>query len=89
VADDRHGDPVDGKDGTMSSIQRQQACGLQGQTVSVALADGSRIDEATLVSVGRWRTGMLWLYSNGADVFVPFADIVDLWRPATYPARAA
>ena len=76
-----------GKDGIMSGSQRQRAYGLEGHTVSVALADGSRIDEASLVSVGRSRARTLWLYSNGSDVFVPFAEVVDLWQPTT--ARAA
>ena len=73
----------------MSGMRRRKAYSLQGDTVSVALADGSRIDEAMLVSVGRSTTGTLWLYSNGADVFVPFADIVDLWHPAPHHRRAA
>jgi hypothetical protein len=73
----------------MSGTQRQQANGLQGQTVSVALIDGSRIDEATLVSTGGSRARTLWLFSNGVDVFVPFANVVDLWPPATRHPRAA
>jgi hypothetical protein len=65
----------------MSGTQRRQAYNLQGQNVSVALADGSRIDDATLVSVGRSRARTLWLYSNGADMFVAASAIVDLWQP--------
>jgi hypothetical protein len=72
----------------MSRVQRQQAYGLQGQTVSVALIDGSRIDEAVLVSVGHARARTIWLFSNGDDVFVPAADVVDLW-PSTPHLRAA
>jgi hypothetical protein len=73
----------------MSGTQRKQAYGLQGQTVSVALTDGSRIDEATLVSAGGSRARTLWLYSNGADLFVPVADVVDLWPPSTRRRIAA
>lgn len=73
----------------MSGRQRQQAFGLEGQSVSVALADGSRIDEATLVSVGRAKARTLWLYSNGADLFVAFSDIVDVWQPGKRGTRAA
>jgi hypothetical protein len=73
----------------MSRQQRVQAYGLLGQTVSVALADGSRIDDATLVSAGGSGARSLWLYSNGADVFVRFADVVDLWAPALSRVRAA
>jgi hypothetical protein len=73
----------------MSGTQRRQAYDLQGQTVSVALADGSRIDDATLVSVGRSTARTLWLYSNGADVFVAASAVVELWQPSTRHARAA
>ena len=62
-------------------MNRQFACGLRGQAVSVALADGSRIDDAALVSVGRGTSGTLWWYWNGADVFVLLADVVDVWPP--------
>ena len=49
-------------------------------------ADGSRIDDAALVSVGGGRAGTLWLYSNGADIFISFADVVDVWQPHKAPA---
>jgi hypothetical protein len=71
----------------MTRSQRQQAQSLQGQNVSVALLDGSRIDDAKLVSAGRTGARRLWLYSNGIDVFVRDAEIIDLW-PAS-PVRAA
>jgi hypothetical protein len=50
--------------------------------VSVALADGSRIDDAELVSVGRARSRTLWLFSNGDDLFVPVDDVIELWAAA-------
>jgi hypothetical protein len=73
----------------MIGPHRKQGYGLEGQSVSVALANGSRIDEAMLVSLGRSTARTVWLYSNGADVFVPVADIVDLWQPVHRHDRAA
>jgi hypothetical protein len=64
--------------------------GLEGRHVSVALLDGSRIDDCELVSAGHHGMQSLWLYSNGADTFVPLGDVTDLWEviPAG-PGRAA
>jgi hypothetical protein len=73
----------------MSNRQRQVARSLEGQPVSVALADGNRIDDATLVSVGRSGARTLWLFSNGTDVFVPLAEVVDLWVSGPGGTRAA
>lgn len=53
---------------------------LEGRHVSVALSDGSRIDDCQLVSVGRHRTHSLWLFSDGCDTLVPLGDVVDLWE---------
>lgn len=53
---------------------------LEGRRVSVALADGSRIDDCQLVSAGRHGVQSLWLYANGADAFVPLGDVTDLWE---------
>jgi hypothetical protein len=55
--------------------------GLEGHRVSIALADGSRIDDCALVSAGRRGDGRLWLYCNGADTFVPLSEVTDLWEP--------
>jgi hypothetical protein len=60
---------------------------LEGRRVSLALADGSRLDDVTLVSSGRGRGSTLWLYANGADAFVSRADVVDAWECPT--ARVA
>ncbi|MGH9150604.1 MAG: hypothetical protein ACRD0D_10285 [Acidimicrobiales bacterium] len=57
---------------------------LQGQRVSIALVDGSRIDDCTLVSAGRAK---VWVFSAGADRFVPLAEVVEVWEPRT--GRAA
>lgn len=52
----------------------------EGRQVSVALADGSRIDDCQLVSAGRHGARTLWLFTNGADVFVPLADVTAVWE---------
>jgi hypothetical protein len=58
---------------------------LEGRRVSVALADGSRIDDCELVSGHGAHS--LWLYSNGADTFVALGHVTDLWE-ALPPGRA-
>jgi hypothetical protein len=61
---------------------------LEGRQVCVALRNGSRIDDCQLVSAGRVSTGTLWLFSNGADLFVSTDEVFDVWEaPAT--TRAA
>ena len=52
----------------------------EGRQVSVALADGSRIDDCQLVSAGRNGAASLWLFTNGADRFVALADVTALWE---------
>jgi hypothetical protein len=56
---------------------------LEGQRVSLALGDGSRIDDCHLVSVPRGDVDRVWVCVGGEDVFVEVADIADAW-----PARA-
>ena len=53
--------------------------GYEGQRVSVALADGSRVDDCLLVSVGRGGAGTAWLATESSDLFVPWDDVVDVW----------
>ena len=48
--------------------------------MSIALADGSRIDDCALLSAGRSEDDRLWLYSNGADTFVSRAEVTDIWE---------
>ena len=67
----------------MSSFCPDRSTDLQpfeGRRVSVALRDGSRIDDCQLVSAGRHRATAIWLFSNNADIFVPFKEIVALWE---------
>src|SRR5258708_7711577 len=61
---------------------------LEGRQVCVALRNGSRIDDCQLVSAGRISTGTMWLFSNGADLFISIEEVLDVWEaPAT--SRAA
>jgi hypothetical protein len=59
---------------------------LEGREVSLALADGSRLDAATLVSAGRGGTPTVWLFAQGIDVFLPRRSVIAAWEPR--PARA-
>lgn len=52
----------------------------EGRQVSLALADGSRIDDCQLVSAGRSAAPTLWLFANGADVFVALGDVISVWE---------
>ncbi len=54
---------------------------LEGRRVSLALTDGSRLDDCELVSIGHGAE-TLWLYVNGDDVFVPVAEVTDAWEAA-------
>ena len=63
----------------MQRLRNLAAC-LEGQQVNVALADGTRIDDCQLISAGRSDAPTLWLYTNGADRFVPLAEIRDVWE---------
>ena len=54
---------------------------LEGHRVSVALTDGSRLDDCELVSAGHG-TPTLWLCVNGDDLFVPVDDVTDAWEAA-------
>jgi len=62
--------------------------GLEGRQVSVALRNGSRIDDCQLVSAPRPGTATLWLFSNGDDLFVEVGEVVDVWEVAC-TSRAA
>jgi hypothetical protein len=71
----------------MSYQQMKRFRSLEGYQVSLALADGSRIDACQLVSLGRDGVENIWLYANGADRFVPHAAVIDLWE--AQPGRHA
>jgi hypothetical protein len=52
----------------------------EGHRVSLALVDGRRIDDCELVSVGRHGVRSVWVFSNGVDVLVAHADVIDMWE---------
>ena len=60
---------------------------LEGREVSLALADGSRLDAVTLISAGRGRTPTVWLFAQGIDVFLPRRCVIAAWEARS--ARAA
>ena len=61
----------------------------EGRRVSLALADGSRIDDVQLVSAGRGKLQTLWVLAYGMDTFVPLANVVALWETAGVRSEAA
>ncbi|HEY4410621.1 MAG TPA: hypothetical protein VGO87_12130 [Acidimicrobiia bacterium] len=63
----------------MTEGRRAGLRALQGRRVTLALRNGTRIDDAQLVSVGSDGTRHLWLFDNGADTFVPLDDVLELW----------
>jgi hypothetical protein len=69
----------------MTAEQRRGLRALEGQLVHLALDDGSRLDDVTLVSAGK-RT--LWVFTNGEDVFVPVDGVVDAWEARPYRSAA-
>jgi hypothetical protein len=64
----------------MTKKDRGQLKELEGHRVNLALADGSRIDDCELVSVGGGRRGHLWVHANGSDAFVPMSNVSDVWE---------
>ncbi len=64
----------------MSRDQISQLKSLEGRQVGVALTDGTRIDDAQLVSSGRGQVLTLWVFTNGEDAFVPLLEVVDVWE---------
>src|SRR5256885_12890038 len=63
---------------------------LEGRQVSIALTDGSRIDDCQLISAGRTDVPTLWLYDNGADRFVALSEVCDIWEAGLVrPTHAA
>jgi hypothetical protein len=73
----------------MSNERLNQLRVLEGWHVSVALRDGSRIDDCQLVSVGRSGVSTVWLFVGGRDVFLSFNDLVDVWEIRPAGARRA
>ena len=53
---------------------------FEGRQVCVALADGSRLDDCSLVSAGRGAAKTLWFVVNCIDAFLPMTDVVAIWE---------
>jgi hypothetical protein len=69
----------------MRSEQIDKLKALEGRHVSLALRDGSRIDDCQLVSVGRGAVRSVWIFAKPLDVFLPLDNLIDVWE--TRPAR--
>ena len=61
----------------MTAQQQRNLRTLEGRTVHVALADGSRMDDVALVSA---RGANLWVFAGGEDTFVAVDRVVDVWE---------
>jgi hypothetical protein len=62
---------------------------LEGRQVSLALADGSRIDDVELVSAGRPPLETIWVVVSGMDTFLSVAAVVAMWEPVSHQNEAA
>ena len=62
---------------------------LEGRRVSLALADGSRIDDVELVSAGRPPLETIWVVVSGMDTFLSVSQVVAAWEPVSHRSEAA
>ena len=69
----------------MTAQQRTMLRRFEGHSVHLALADGSRIDDVSLVSAGS-RT--VWVFFNGEDTFIPLRDVIDVWEAPPFRSAA-
>ena len=63
----------------MTVEKRRELRRFEGSSVSLSLADGSRLDDVDLVSA---RGVTLWIFAGGQDRFVPVASVIDAWPSA-------
>jgi hypothetical protein len=69
---------------------RDRLAALVGRGVSLALVDGTRLDDCRLVSQPRARwVGTAWIVHGGDDVFVPVDAIADVWEAGGACSQAA
>jgi hypothetical protein len=80
---------IDLQGGPMARLQQRRLHSIEGRQVSIALRDGTRLDDCNLVSGGRNRIDNLWLFANGEDVFVALEDVAEVWETDTDHPRAA
>ena len=67
----------------MTAEKRRELRRFEGSTVSLAFADGSRLDDVNLVSA---RGMTLWIFDGGEDMFVPVAKVIDAWSSGAVAA---
>ena len=72
----------------MSYQQMKRFRSLEGYQVSLALADGSRILDAQLISAGRPGLSSVWILIDGTDNFIPVMTVTEVWEIAN-PSQAA
>ncbi len=73
----------------MSNARIDQLKVLEGRQVSLALRDGSRIDDCQLVSAGRSGVRSVWIFTQGLDVFLSLNDLIDVWEMQPTGTRRA
>ena len=69
----------------MTADRRRELRRLEGCHLHLALSDGSRLDDVSLVSAHGLR---IWIFDGGVDVFVPVSDVIDFW-PSSRVGSAA
>ncbi len=69
----------------MTGERRRELRRLEGFSVHLALSDGTRLDDVSLVSAHGLS---VWIFDSGEDVFVPVSKIIDFW-PAQRVGSAA
>jgi hypothetical protein len=71
----------------MTGSDMREPSALEGRRVNVALRNGNRLDDVQLVSANGGRVRSLWLFTNGADMFIPVEDVMEVWE-APLPKRS-
>jgi hypothetical protein len=69
----------------MTVERRRELRRFEGRSVNLALADGSRLDDVSLVSAHGIN---LWIFDGGEDVFVPLSTVIDFWASHKVSAAA-
>jgi hypothetical protein len=71
----------------MTRSDMREPSALEGRRVNVALRNGNRLDDVQLVSANGGRVRSLWLFTNGADMFIPVEDVTEVCE-APLPKRS-